>query len=66
MILNSPGRQTKHYMLGKVAAASLMMTDFPRIANGPNLHNKKFIYPGIFSHRKLGDLIIPYHYLLGT
>lgn len=61
MILNSPRRQTKHYMLGKFASTSLMMTNFPRIAGGPNLHNKTLIYPGIFSHRKFNDLIIPYH-----
>lgn len=47
MTLNFPRRQTKHYMLGKVASTSLMMTDFPRIVHGPNLHNKKIYLPGI-------------------
>lgn len=50
MILNLPRRQTKHYMLDKVASTSLMMTDFPRISDGPNLHKQKDLFTPAFLH----------------
>lgn len=34
-------KKTKHHMLGKVAFTSLIMTDFLRISDGPNLHKQK-------------------------
>ena len=44
MILHSPRRQTKHYMLGKVVSTSLIMTDFPGISDGPDLHKQKGLF----------------------
>lgn len=44
MILHLPKRQTKHYILGEVVSTSFMMTDFPGISDGPDLHKQKDLF----------------------